>query len=89
MKIAPGAQTNDGLFDVVLIRGVAKSRILAAFRRVYDGSHLTHPAVQFARGKHLSLRGLRGTINLDLDGEFASGRDLNFQVQPGLLHMLG
>lgn len=88
MKIAPQAQTNDGQFDVVLVRGVSKPRILAALRRVYDGSHLTHPAVKFAQGKHLSLRGLRGSIHLDLDGEFASGRDLRFQMQPGLLHML-
>lgn len=89
MKIAPQARTDDGLFDVVLVKGAAKATLLMALRRVYDGSHLTHPAVQFGRGKHLNLRGLRGAITLDLDGESASGHDLHFQVQPGLLHMLG
>ncbi|HUN07651.1 MAG TPA: diacylglycerol kinase family lipid kinase [Aggregatilineales bacterium] len=89
MKIAPGASTNDGLFDVVLVKGAAKLTLLMALRRVYDGSHLTHPAVQFGRGKLLRVRGQRGEITLDLDGESARGKELAFQMQPGLLHMLG
>ena len=46
MKIAPNAQQRDGLFDVILVEGVSRLRILAALQRVYAGTHLTHPAVR-------------------------------------------
>jgi YegS/Rv2252/BmrU family lipid kinase len=88
MKIAPGAQTDDGLFDVVLVKGVSRPVILSALYRVYNGSHLTHPAVRFAQAKEVHIQGERGVVGLDLDGEHTAGRDLTFKVQPGLLHML-
>ncbi len=87
MKIAPQAITNDGLFDVVLVEGVAKARILAALYQVYDGSHLTHPAVRVGKAKQVDIHA-SSVVSLDLDGEHSAGRNLRFQVQPGLLHML-
>jgi len=88
MKIAPHAQTNDGLFDVVLVKGAARTVILSALYRVYNGSHLTHPAVRFGKAKDVRIHGEHGAVSLDLDGEYATGRDLTFKVQPGLLHIL-
>lgn len=88
MKIAPQAQTDDGLFDVVLVEGVSRPVILSALYRVYNGSHLTHPAVRFAKAGEVHIQGERGAVPLDLDGEAAAGRDLTFRVQPGLLHIL-
>jgi diacylglycerol kinase (ATP) len=88
MKIAPDAQTDDGLFDVVLVEGVSRPRILSALYRVYNGSHLTHPAVRFARATQVHIRGLSGQVSLDLDGEHAVGHDLTFKMRSGLLHML-
>lgn len=88
MKIAPHAQTDDGLFEVVLVEGVSRPRILAALYRVYDGSHLTHPAVRYARAGSVQIQGAKGAVGLDLDGEHAAGRDLAFSIRPGLLHIL-
>ena len=88
MKIAPNAQTDDGLFDVVLVEGVSRPVILSALYRVYNGSHLTHPSVRFGKAKDVHIQGERGAVALDLDGEHASGRDLSFKVRPGLLHIL-
>jgi len=88
MKIAPNAETRDGLFDVVLIDGVSPVRILAAFGRVYNGTHLTHPAVRSARAAEVRITSPRGALGLELDGEPARGSDLTFSVQPGLLKIL-
>lgn len=88
MKIAPNAQTDDGLFDVVLVRGVAKPRILAALYRVYDGSHLTHPAVQHQRAREVQIQTDDTPAALDLDGEHASGNEMKFSVLPGLIPIL-
>lgn len=88
MKIAPDAVITDGLFDVVLVKGVSRLTVLAALKRVYDGTHLTHPAVMVARASEVFIRSPRGNINMELDGEFASGQDVTFSIQPGHLKML-
>jgi diacylglycerol kinase (ATP) len=88
MKIAPDARTDDGLFDVVLVKGMSRPRILTALYQVYNGSHLSHPCVSFGRAKQVHIQGLGGTVGLDLDGEHAAGHDLTFKMQPSLLHML-
>lgn len=88
MRIAPQAATDDGLFDVVVVPALARVRVLAALRRVYSGTHLTHPGVQFGRAKEVRVLGQRGPVALELDGEQANGHQLTFTVRPGLLHLL-
>ena len=88
MKIAPNATVNDGLFDIVLIEGVSRLRILAAFGQVYQGTHLSHPAVRSARAAEVQIRSGKGALGLELDGEPASARELTFTVQPGLVKIL-
>lgn len=87
MKIAPHAQTDDSVFDVVLVEDASKLETLMALRRVYDGSHLTHPAVQFRRASRVHILS-ETPLSLDLDGEYASAHQLDFQMRPGLLHLL-
>lgn len=87
MQIAPYAHTDDGLFDVVLVKDASKLETLLALRRVYDGSHLTHPAVQYKRARRVMIE-TEQPVSLDLDGEYGSGQRLDFQVRPGLLHLL-
>ena len=88
MKIAPNATTRDGLFDVVLIDGVSRLRILAAFGQVYNGTHLTHPAVRSGQAAEVRIHSPQGALGLELDGEPARAKDLTFSVQPGLLQIL-
>ncbi len=88
MKIAPNANTSDGLFEVVLVKGVSRLTVLTALQRVYNATHLTHPAVMSTRGKSVSVVSPRGLIDMELDGEFNEGREVTFTVHPGLLQML-
>lgn len=88
MKIAPNAQQRDGLFDVVLVEGVSRLTILAAFQRVYSGTHLTHPAVKAGRAAEVRIRSPQGALGLELDGEPVRAKDLTFSVQPGFLQIL-
>ncbi len=89
MRIAPRASSDDGLFDVVLVEGVSRPVILSALYRVYNGSHLTHPAVRYAQAHTVRIQGMLDTVGLDLDGEHATSRDMVFQIQPKLLDILG
>ncbi|MBZ0301135.1 MAG: diacylglycerol kinase family lipid kinase [Anaerolineae bacterium] len=88
MKIAPTAQVNDGLFDVVLVEGMPRADVLLALRKVYNATHLVHPGVHFQRARQVHITGLKGRIGLDMDGENASGESLTFTVRPGLLQLL-
>jgi YegS/Rv2252/BmrU family lipid kinase len=88
MQIAPRAETNDGIFDVVLVKGVARPVILSALYRVYNGSHLTHPAVRYAQAKEVQITGVNGILGIDLDGETASSKAMTFRVQPSLMQIL-
>lgn len=88
MRIAPEAQTADGLFDIVLVKEAPLASILMALRRVYDGTHVTHPAVRITRGRSVSIRGIGGDLGAELDGEPADGSELTFSIQPGALNML-
>ncbi|MBC8097968.1 MAG: diacylglycerol kinase family lipid kinase [Armatimonadetes bacterium] len=87
MRIAPGAQSDDGVFDVVLVKDATKFETLSTLRRVYDGSHLTHPAVQFGTAQQVRISSPQ-PLSLDLDGEYASAHQVTLQVRPGLLHLL-
>lgn len=88
MKIAPNAEVRDGLFDVVLVEGVSRPRILAALNQVYSGKHLSHPNVRSARARTVEVAGSAAVLPMELDGELARGRALTFEVRPGLLHLL-
>jgi diacylglycerol kinase (ATP) len=88
MVIAPRAAADDGLFDVVLVENASKLEVLTTLRRVYDGSHLTHPAVRYSRAREVAIDTVDAGIALDLDGEHAQGGRLRFSVRPGLLHLL-
>lgn len=88
MKFAPNAQSDDGLFDLVLVRGISRLEALVILAKVYNGAHLTHPGVLTCRGSEVRVRGLNDQLALDLDGEHAVGTDLHFSICPNLLSLL-
>ncbi|RMF80991.1 MAG: diacylglycerol kinase family lipid kinase [Chloroflexi bacterium] len=88
MKIAPEAQIDDGLFDVIVVKDTAKRTVLAALWRVYNGSHLSHPAVAYRKARIVDIRSPEGILGMEADGEVKHGHALNFEIRPGLLKML-
>ncbi|MCU0500100.1 MAG: diacylglycerol kinase family lipid kinase [Anaerolineae bacterium] len=87
MRIAPHAKTDDGLFDVVLVKNASKLETLMTLRKVYDGSHLTHPAVKAGRARQVQITSPDG-LPLDLDGEYTRARHLTFDLRAGVLQLL-
>ena len=68
MLIAPGAELDDGLLDLVLVRRVSKPELLRVFPRVFRGTHVDHPAISIHRTPWVRLR-LRPGGLLASDGE--------------------
>jgi YegS/Rv2252/BmrU family lipid kinase len=88
MRIAPGAQIDDGRLEMILVKQAPRWEAVWAFNLVYGGRHMKHRRVQAAQVQSLELEALGGEIALDLDGEPSTGRQLRFSLRPGALQML-
>lgn len=93
MKIAPGAQVDDGLLDVVVIEAASRRGLLQALPKVYDGSHVDHPRVHVLRGRSVRVSGAP-SVPMGGDGEplghlpTAPGDAARIEVLPGALKLL-
>ncbi len=67
MCIAPLAEMDDGLFDIVIMHGLSKAKLLMNLSRVYQGTHLDHPNCISLRGRKVVVQ--TETALLNLDGE--------------------
>jgi diacylglycerol kinase (ATP) len=88
MWIAPHALINDRLFDVVLVEGMPRLRILLALQTVFSGRHLDRKDVHSTRAGSVQVHSEKGPLSLDLDGEEACGQDVQFTVLPQALRIL-
>lgn len=55
MKVCPDADLSDGLFDVMILKPVGKIEFLKVFPKVFQGSHIDHPAVEIFRTRSIRL----------------------------------
>jgi diacylglycerol kinase (ATP) len=71
MRVAPGAQLDDGLLDVTIIGAISRAAFLWNFPKVFKGTHISVPGVTTRRGAHVSLESLDGSIPIEVyaDGE--------------------
>jgi len=88
MWIAPNALINDGMFDVIVVEGMSRLRILLAFKSVYSGTHLEREDVKHTRAASVLVCSEGGPLKLDFDGEEALGQELRFAVMPGAVNIL-
>ena len=91
MKIAPNAEMDDGLFDLVLVDAVPKLRLLRIFPQVYRGRHLSRPEVTVVRTRSLHLSVDRPMV-LYGDGEALvpiPEEGLRVTIDPGALRVVG
>ena len=92
MMIAPDAQIDDGLLDLVIFRGAAKLSLIKDLRLLYTGSHTNHPAVTILRGKKFVIEPVAGLASnvalLDIDGESPGSIPAVFEVLPNALRIV-
>jgi diacylglycerol kinase (ATP) len=87
LKIAPDANTNDGLFDVVAIDNLGRLEAVRALGTLYSGEHIKRDDVHVARARTVTIEG-DSVIPIDLDGESVRGNPITFRVLPKALNML-
>ncbi|MBE0460946.1 MAG: diacylglycerol kinase family lipid kinase [Candidatus Aminicenantes bacterium] len=84
MKIAPHAKLDDGMFDVVLVRGMKFFEFFKNAWRIYSGTHLFHPKVSLIRGKKIeaSPHNKDEYILIEIDGEQLGRLPATFEIIP-------
>jgi diacylglycerol kinase family enzyme len=88
MLVAPGARVDDGLFDVVVWKGLGLVDLATKKRRLYDGTHVQLPNTRVFRAREVEIEPAgEGRMLLDVDGEQPGSIPARFRMLPGALRV--
>jgi YegS/Rv2252/BmrU family lipid kinase len=87
MLLAPSAQLDDGLFDVVLAGELSKRRFLTLLPKVFKGAHVDEPSYRMVRARELQIDADRPFV-LYADGEPIGETPVTIRIVPGALQVL-
>jgi YegS/Rv2252/BmrU family lipid kinase len=87
MFIAPDAELDDGLLDVVWTRGVGKLRFLVRLPQVFDGEHVRNPEVTVSRASEARIEADR-PFAVYADGDHIADLPATVRVLPKALNVI-
>lgn len=87
MKIAPFANIDDGLFDIVIIKAMNKIDILKNFSLIYKGEHINNPNIMCFKAKKVDIKTDKKTL-IELDGEQPGSSNVCFEVSDQTINVL-
>jgi YegS/Rv2252/BmrU family lipid kinase len=79
MKILPTAELDDGLFDICIVKKMAKIKLLYHFPKVFKGTHKELPWISYLRGKNIKLL-TKESISINSDGEISQKDFPEFKI---------
>jgi diacylglycerol kinase (ATP) len=86
MLLAPDAQPDDGLFDVVLIGDINKRDFVTTSPKIYKGTYIEHPKVDVLRTRAVTVDAPE-RLPIELDGEQVGTTPARFEIVPGALRV--
>ena len=87
LKMCPGAELDDGLFDVTVVAAGSRLDLIATLPRLADGSHLQHPAVSVHRAARVELS--CAGVTTYADGEPVAPLPATSECVPGAVRIAG
>lgn len=88
MMIAPQAELEDGLFDIICLGDFSTLTLLRHLPKIYRGTHLKIPGVIVYRGRSVVITSTEETL-LDIDGEQPGHAPISFTLHPKTLCIWG
>jgi YegS/Rv2252/BmrU family lipid kinase len=87
MMVAPNAEVDDGMFDVIALGDFGFGDLLASGRRLFKGTHLTMDKVTARRAKIVDAEPIEpsAVVELDIDGENLGRLPARFEIVPSAL----
>ncbi|MEE4311172.1 MAG: diacylglycerol kinase family protein [candidate division KSB1 bacterium] len=87
MKMAPLAQIDDGLIDLLVVRKAGRIKLLSLFSRIFKGAHVGDPAVVYYQVKEFSIVPLEDHT-LNIDGELVGSTPIHVKIMPNAIEVL-
>lgn len=87
MLMAPKAEIDDGLMDIVIVGRLSRLGLLKTLPKIFSGTHLEHPAVQYIQAKKAVIRTTPEKILLP-DGEILGTTPAVVRVHPHFVRYL-
>ncbi len=87
MKIAPRADTGDGLVEYVRWGPIGRLGLLANLRRLNDGTHLQHPLAERRAARRIDFQ-LDRPVDVMVDGEVLTLQCETLEVLPAALSVV-
>jgi diacylglycerol kinase (ATP) len=83
LRMCEGAELDDGLLDVVLIKPVGRVELVRVFPRLFRGTHVSHPQYEHHRVSRVSLAA--PGISAYADGERLGALPMTVEAAPRAL----
>jgi len=87
MYIAPQAELNDSLLDVMTVGDIGKFELLKALPKVYKGTHINHPKVRMEKATHVIIESSE-RILVHADGELLGEGPASLWLMPAALSIV-
>ena len=84
MRVAPLADIDDGLLDVITVGDMGKLELLKAFPTIYKGTHIHHPKVEMEKTTRVRIESTEKFL-VHADGEFLGEGPVSFELIPSAL----
>lgn len=82
MMLAPNAELDDGLLDVIVTDGATRWDVIKELPRIQRGRHLRNPKVAALRARAVSIES-EEPMAVDLDGEMVGFTPVRISLRPG------
>lgn len=86
MRAAPDAKLDDGVFDVLLVKGMKMIEFLRTVKRLYSGTHLPHPKIDLFHAVKVEVSAAAEEtqdVLIEVDGEQVGQAPVSFEILPG------
>ena len=87
MHIAPEAELDDSLLDVVIVGDIGKFELLKALPMVYKGTHINHPKVRMKKARRITVESPERML-VYADGELLGEGPASFWLMPSALSVV-
>jgi YegS/Rv2252/BmrU family lipid kinase len=87
MKMAPLAQIDDGLIDLLVVRKAGRMKLLKLFTKIFKGGHVGDPAVVYYQVKEFSIVPMENHM-LNIDGELVGNTPIHVKMLPREISVL-
>jgi YegS/Rv2252/BmrU family lipid kinase len=84
MRVAPMAEPDDGLFDVIVFGDIGRGEALRGINQIYKAQHLRNPKIQHWRSTRLEITSDEEVL-WDVDGELAGRLPSKVELLPGAI----